>query len=164
MREMSWALQQTAISPIQKFVLLAIGDNADGDGTSVCRSSTISRYTNLSEAEADAVVSELVSLGLLASYPEHTYLLACGPDEDSVNQFGFRKKPISQSMRLRVFQRDGKACLRCGCDDLTKLRADHVVPESKGGEATLDNLQALCEPCNTWKGVKTIDFRKEVAL
>ncbi|MEE1869055.1 HNH endonuclease [Pseudomonas sp. 119P] len=69
------------------------------------------------------------------------------------------KKPIPQGVRALVFERDGWACLRCGCSKQHRLRADHVVPESKGGLATLQNLQTLCMTCNSWKGVKTIDFR-----
>ena len=33
---------------------------------------------------------------------------------------------------------------------------DHVVPQSKGGASTLDNLQLLCSPCNKSKGNKTM--------
>lgn len=69
------------------------------------------------------------------------------------------KKPIPQAIRAFVFERDGYACLRCGCDEARRLRADHVVPESQGGLATPENLQTLCMSCNSWKGVKTIDFR-----
>jgi hypothetical protein len=34
------------------------------------------------------------------------------------------------------------------------LSADHVIPESKGGPTTLENLQTLCMRCNLKKGVK----------
>ena len=33
---------------------------------------------------------------------------------------------------------------------------DHVVPQSKGGASTIDNLQLLCSPCNKSKGNKTM--------
>lgn len=69
------------------------------------------------------------------------------------------KKPIPADLRAKVFARDGHACLRCGGSTPIRLRAGHVVPESKGGEATLENLQTLCMTCNSWKGVQTIDFR-----
>lgn len=71
----------------------------------------------------------------------------------------YSKKKISQTLRTEVFERDLYRCLRCGTHK--DLRADHVVPESAGGETTIENLQTLCAPCNSWKGVKTIDFRKE---
>jgi hypothetical protein len=69
------------------------------------------------------------------------------------------KKPIHSGLRAQVFARDGYACLRCGCSKQMRLRADHVIPESKGGQASLSNLQTLCMTCNSWKGVQTIDFR-----
>ena len=68
-----------------------------------------------------------------------------------------KKAVIGQSIRTQVFERDLYRCLRCG--DHRNLRADHVHPESLGGEAVLENLQTLCASCNSWKGVKAIDFR-----
>ncbi len=70
-----------------------------------------------------------------------------------------KKKPIPASLRALVFARDGHACLRCGCSKPMRLRADHVIPESQGGEASMANLQTLCMSCNSWKGVQAIDFR-----
>lgn len=69
-----------------------------------------------------------------------------------------KKVSISRSIRTKVFERDQYRCLRCGTHK--SLRADHIVPESQGGLATLENLQTLCQPCNSWKGTRTIDFRR----
>jgi 5-methylcytosine-specific restriction endonuclease McrA len=49
-------------------------------------------------------------------------------------------------------------CLRCGRDNV-KLTLDHVVPISKGGRNTIDNIQPLCGKCNSFKSTKTIDYR-----
>ncbi|VVN49929.1 hypothetical protein PS685_00131 [Pseudomonas fluorescens] len=49
--------------------------------------------------------------------------------------------------------------LRSGSSVLMRLRADHIIPESKGGEASMDNLQTLCMSCNSGKGAQAIDFR-----
>lgn len=62
------------------------------------------------------------------------------------------KKPISFSLRWEVFKRDDFRCKHCGTRD--HLRADHILPESKGGPTTLENLQTLCRTCNSKKGVK----------
>lgn len=51
----------------------------------------------------------------------------------------------------------GERCLACGSD--SKLTVDHVVPLVKGGSNTIENLQGLCQPCNSSKGAKTYDFR-----
>ena len=54
--------------------------------------------------------------------------------------------------RNAIFNRDGKVCKNCGTTkDLT---LDHIIPVSKGGENTLDNLQVLCRSCNSKKNNK----------
>lgn len=73
----------------------------------------------------------------------------------------YRKSPIPARLRTEVFERDHYRCLRCGTH--RQLRADHVIPEVNGGAAELGNLQTLCAPCNSWKGVRAIDFRAKGA-
>ncbi len=52
--------------------------------------------------------------------------------------------------RFNVFLRDRFMCQYCGShDDLT---FDHVIPRSKGGQTTWDNVVAACSPCNLRKG------------
>lgn len=50
----------------------------------------------------------------------------------------------------------GNVCLSCGKSEITM---DHVVPLSKGGTHTIDNVQPLCGTCNSIKHDKTIDYR-----
>ena len=52
--------------------------------------------------------------------------------------------------RRAVFARDGWACQYCGAR--TSLTVDHVIPRSKGGGSTWDNIVASCAPCNRRKG------------
>ena len=52
--------------------------------------------------------------------------------------------------RFNVFLRDRFTCQYCGArEDLT---FDHVVPRSKGGQTTWENVVAACSPCNLRKG------------
>jgi 5-methylcytosine-specific restriction endonuclease McrA len=52
--------------------------------------------------------------------------------------------------RFNVFLRDRFTCQYCGArEDLT---FDHVVPRSKGGQTTWENVVAACSPCNLQKG------------
>lgn len=60
------------------------------------------------------------------------------------------KKPIPATLRWEVWERDDFTCRHCGTR--RNLSCDHIHPESKGGEATLDNLQTLCRSCNSAKG------------
>jgi 5-methylcytosine-specific restriction endonuclease McrA len=52
--------------------------------------------------------------------------------------------------RRAVFARDGWQCMYCGAR--TSLTVDHVIPRSKGGGSSWDNIVASCAPCNRRKG------------
>jgi len=56
-----------------------------------------------------------------------------------------------------VLEKHGEYCLHCG--SVEHITVDHVVPLSKGGSNTKDNLQPLCLSCNCSKGTKTMDYR-----
>ena len=52
--------------------------------------------------------------------------------------------------RRAVFARDGWACQYCG--SRSNLTVDHVIPRSKGGPSSWENIVASCAPCNRRKG------------
>lgn len=54
----------------------------------------------------------------------------------------------------------GNCCLACGSTE--NLRRDHVIPVTKGGTNDISNIQLLCDPCNTSKGNRIIDYRSAV--
>ena len=57
--------------------------------------------------------------------------------------------------RFNVFLRDRFRCQYCGERHApSELTFDHVVPRSRGGRTTWDNVVAACEPCNTAKDNK----------
>lgn len=51
----------------------------------------------------------------------------------------------------------GNHCLKCGA--VGSLVPDHVVPLSRGGSNTIDNIQPLCSDCNARKHAHTVDYR-----
>ncbi len=62
------------------------------------------------------------------------------------------RAPVRLSRR-NVFLRDGYCCQYCGARPPTRdLNLDHVVPRSRGGKSTWDNLVTSCRPCNLRKG------------
>ena len=62
-------------------------------------------------------------------------------------------KEISLSRR-NVLHRDNYTCQYCG-DRRHDLTIDHIVPRSKGGFDTWDNVVAACLRCNVKKGDRT---------
>lgn len=52
-------------------------------------------------------------------------------------------------------KRDNFKCCACGASPAkapsVELHIDHIIPWSKGGETTIDNLQTLCSKCNLGK-------------
>jgi len=57
--------------------------------------------------------------------------------------------PISEELRNKVFDRDGRKCRFCGATE--DLCLDHKFPFSKGGKTEENNLQTLCRSCNLKK-------------
>lgn len=60
--------------------------------------------------------------------------------------------------RFNVFLRDRFTCQYCGTE--AELTFDHVVPRSKGGLTTWQNVVAACSPCNLRKSNKLPDIAK----
>ncbi|MBM5798426.1 MAG: HNH endonuclease [Cyanobacteria bacterium M_surface_7_m2_040] len=63
----------------------------------------------------------------------------------------YRPLPLT---RRNVFQRDGHRCQYCGSGK-EPLSIDHVLPRSRGGADSWDNVTTACLPCNVRKGSRT---------
>lgn len=61
----------------------------------------------------------------------------------------YTKVPLT---RENIYRRDGHSCVYCGVSGRDKLTIDHVIPKSKGGLDTWDNLVSACYSCNSEKG------------
>ncbi|MEQ1566840.1 MAG: HNH endonuclease [Myxococcota bacterium] len=58
--------------------------------------------------------------------------------------------------RRNVLLRDRHTCAYCGATDLAReLTIDHVLPRSRGGCTTWENVVTACAPCNRRKGNRT---------
>jgi len=89
------------------------------------------------------------------SSPQHTFRLP------SVIRLKVYIRPylVRQSVKLsrqNVFLRDQHTCQYCGIRlSDKKLTIDHVLPLSKGGRHSWENVVAACAPCNNKKGDRT---------
>ena len=52
--------------------------------------------------------------------------------------------------RSLIYQRDDHTCQYCGSQK--RLTIDHVVPKSRGGQDTWENMVVACSSCNIKKG------------
>jgi len=58
--------------------------------------------------------------------------------------------------RRTVMARDQYTCQYCGATPgRAELTIDHVVPRSRGGSTSWENLTVACRPCNQRKGNRT---------
>ena len=57
-----------------------------------------------------------------------------------------------------IKQEHNYSCVYCGVRESTvvKLTRDHIVPVTKGGLHTKDNIVPACQPCNARKGTKAM--------
>lgn len=65
-------------------------------------------------------------------------------------------KQVVRFNRRNVFARDANRCQYCGKRFPTsELSLDHVVPRSRGGETSWENIVCSCVQCNVRKGGRT---------
>jgi len=64
-----------------------------------------------------------------------------------------RKVPLT---RLNIWLRDGGRCVYCReALRTSELTFDHVVPRSRNGDSTFENLSSACIECNVMKANRT---------
>lgn len=59
--------------------------------------------------------------------------------------------------RENIYKRDNYECVYCGANERKNLTLDHVIPQSKGGPNTWENLVTACKSCNGQKADLTLE-------
>lgn len=68
-------------------------------------------------------------------------------------KISYRSKALSKK---NIFLRDQYTCQYCGKKfDVKDLTLDHVLPKSRSGKSTWENLVTACKKCNVKKGDRT---------
>lgn len=58
--------------------------------------------------------------------------------------------------KKNIYRRDAFTCQYCGQAG-DQLTIDHIVPRSRGGKTTWENVVCCCRPCNSRKGDHLLD-------
>ena len=68
----------------------------------------------------------------------------------AVEQFASTmSRHIPDPVKREVWARDQGQCVKCSAGDY--LEFDHIIPYTKGGAPTVNNVQLLCRRCNGLK-------------
>jgi 5-methylcytosine-specific restriction endonuclease McrA len=89
---------------------------------------------------------EIRSPSIVLQIPEHIRLTS-GKSERH-----WKVPPVS---RREVLRRDSHRCQYCG--NTKHLTLDHVIPRSKGGQHSWDNVVTACATCNSLKGDRLLN-------
>lgn len=67
----------------------------------------------------------------------------------------FSKQLSDRPSRSMIYKRDENKCQYCG--STRHLTIDHIIPKSRGGKDTWENMVVSCSTCNTKKGDKLLE-------
>ncbi len=134
--------------------------------TLVLDSSFIPR--SIINTERAFVISYKGNADIIAEHPESFKLI--NPELDIkkpsiIRVFKYVNQPIHKVPlnRENVFRRDNYECVYCGDSTRKTLTLDHVIPQSKGGKDSWDNLVTACKRCNSEKSDLTLEeYGKEI--
>jgi 5-methylcytosine-specific restriction endonuclease McrA len=73
------------------------------------------------------------------------------------NRKTVRRTIRSKFSRYAVLKHFGFKCQICGCDDLSKLELDHIIPYAVTQDTNIHDQQVLCSSCNKKKGKRLHD-------
>lgn len=89
--------------------------------------------------------------GRLSKLREMASVGVPAPDVTKPSSATKRSRPrLTNAIMSEVWTRDAGKCVECG--SMENLEFDHVIPLSKGGSSTAENLRILCRACNRKRG------------
>ena len=118
----------------------------NSDYTPINVTTVIRGFVLVSKGKAEVLKSD--DRPIMSGYQTHVRPLIIR----LLNYVKYRVKNLKIN-RNRVFKRDNYECVYCGSKK--SLTIDHVIPKSKGGDNSWNNLVTCCSPCNRIKGDKT---------
>ncbi len=164
------AVFQLDLPPIQKWILTCLADNADNFGGNIFPTiTTLSQKSSIPERTLQRHLKELVESGVL-----EVVRLAQRPTRDKrgrgteyrlsfmTNPMASAPRPNYQScppkLRLEVIDAYQQTCSYCGRKgdahdpDGRSWHIDRIIPGSRGGSYSPENIALSCATCNIRKG------------
>ena len=111
---------------------------------------TINYIAQVLEMQRETIkncLKELISKKMISIKDDQVTVLRQGDLWYTIRAHGY------QALRDEVYERDNYTCRYCGSKE--NLTLDHVIPQSKGGEDSIDNLVTACKSCNSRKKDRT---------
>jgi len=157
----SYVLKCGINDPVGKLAFLALADNADMDGHTEVNYAHVADWACCQdEAEAETVVYCLEEKGFITVTNNGygpiaiIHALAVQRIEKRTAEYSGRSV-VPPKVRQNVYKRDGYTCHYCEQEmDEDDRTLDHIIPVSRGGQHTEDNLVVSCRSCNSKKGTK----------
>ncbi|MDP7015989.1 MAG: HNH endonuclease [Pirellulaceae bacterium] len=132
-------------------VHLEDGHFANYDFEAWCELSQIwTEFSELSFSEGES------ALGIEEEWVRSVNFVVRAPRVIRLYQYDRMPKQTLRFSRRNLFARDEHRCQYCGQTKPTsQLSVDHVIPRSRGGETTWENVVCSCVDCNGRKGGRT---------
>lgn len=115
------------------------------------------------------VITYKGNAAIMAEYPEsfglvNKNLIINKPSIIVVPSYINIKDQKAPCNRENIYKRDNHECVYCGKGKAkSDLTLDHVIPQSRGGGNTWENLVTACKPCNGEKSdLELKDFTDKV--
>ena len=87
---------------------------------------------------------------------EHKKMAGANGGYEGIKKLHMTSREVPLKLRHLVMRQDKYRCRLCGASPANgrtdALQIDHIKPWALGGETVIDNLQTLCEECNSGKG------------
>ena len=72
------------------------------------------------------------------------------PQQYMFNLYTTSSAEANRLWRRKIKEKWGNECAYCGSEE--NLTIDHVIPRSKGGHNSVENMVCCCQSCNQDKG------------
>lgn len=146
-----------------------IEEAPNGRGWFSAETTELERFCQASHADVVAAVEHLERCGLVERFwwvgwsdeaPKSELRADLNLPMTQIHESERKRFKASPDQLHLMASRQQFCCVTCGLEEHGGWHADHIIPRSKGGADTEENMQAICGPCNSRKGAKLhfVDF------